>query len=101
MVVEQRLQQSFHQVVEKRADMAGGVAQPEKRSLTFLGVTKKALPDEGSNGPDFQAALEKLEKSDYRLYGIKVRCRGRKGKTGNEKGTLVARGGERGEVVGF
>lgn len=98
--VEQRLQQNFQQAVEKRADMAGGVAKPEKRSLTLLGVTK-ALLDEGSNGPDFQAALEKLEKSDYRLYGIKVRCRGRKGKTGNEKGTVVARGGKRGEVVGF
>lgn len=58
--------------------------------------------DQGStDGPRLQVVLQKLEKSDYHLYGIKVRCRGRKGKTGTEKGTMVKRGGKKGEVVHF
>lgn len=98
--VEQRLQKQFQEAMEKLEEMKGMVASPEMRSLTLLGV-ENALLDEASRGPDFMEAWQKLEKNDFRLYGLKVRCRGRKGKTIEEKGTRVKRGTRTGEVRDF
>lgn len=83
--MEQRLQKQFQEAMEKKEEMAGMVASPETRNLTLLGA-ERALLDEASMGPDFMRAWQQLEKNDFHLNGPKVRRRGRKGKTIEEKG---------------
>lgn len=101
--MEQRLQKQYQQAMGMRDEMAGCTATPETRNLTLNDVESALLEldQRSTDGPRLQVVLQKLEKSDYRLYGIKVRCRGRKGKEGKEKGTRVKRGGKTGEVVHF
>ncbi|CAM9967805.1 unnamed protein product [Ectocarpus sp. 13 AM-2016] len=59
----------------------------DTRSLTYLHV-EKALGD--PTGREFRDVVEKLEKFDYRLYGIKVMGQGGEGKSRpGQTGTLV------------
>lgn len=100
--VMQRLPKEYRQAMEMTREMKGCTAKPETRNLTLNNVESALFDlDQGStNGPWLQVVLQKLEKSDYRLYGIRVRCRGRKGKGRKEKGTMITRGDKTGEVVG-
>ncbi|CAM9392647.1 unnamed protein product [Ectocarpus sp. 13 AM-2016] len=93
--VEQRLQKEYQQAMDMKEEMKGCTAKLETRNLTLNDVKSALLEldQESTDGPCLQMAFQNLEKSGYRLYGIKVRCRGRKGKKNEEKGTMIRRGG--------
>lgn len=85
--VLKRLRDQFKTARTMLAEIKKARTKQDTRSLTYLHI-EKALSD--PTGRDFSDVVEKLEKFDYRLHGIKVMGQGGRGKSRpGQKGTLV------------
>ncbi|CAM9091757.1 unnamed protein product, partial [Laminaria digitata] len=85
--VLKRLSDQFKTARAMLAEIKKARTKQDTRSLTYLHI-EKALGD--PTGRDFSDVVEKLEKFDYRLYGIKVMGQGGRGRSRpGQKGTLV------------